>query len=77
MRIRERITLDPNVLGGKPCIRGLRITAATLLGLLGFGHSEEEILSAYPYNALRGRSARVAGMPSGDLLLQTPRDFVH
>ncbi|MCG8457936.1 MAG: DUF433 domain-containing protein [Holophagales bacterium] len=49
MKIQERITLDPNVLGGKPCIRGLRITVGTVLGLLASGHSEEEILSAYPY----------------------------
>ena len=49
MKIQGRITLDPNVMGGKPCIRGLRITVGTVLGLLASGHSEEEILSAYPY----------------------------
>ena len=49
MRIQERITLDPDVMGGKLCIRGLRITVGTVLGLLASGHSEEEILSAYPY----------------------------
>lgn len=49
MKIQERITLDPNVMGGKPCIRGLRVTVETVLGLLASGHSEEEILSAYPY----------------------------
>jgi uncharacterized protein (DUF433 family) len=45
----DRITLDPNVMGGKPCIRGLRVTVGTLLGLLASGHAEEEILKAYPY----------------------------
>jgi uncharacterized protein (DUF433 family) len=45
----DRITLDPNVMGGKPCIRGLRVTVGTLLGMLASGHSEEEILKAYPY----------------------------
>ncbi len=49
MKTQERITLDPEVMGGKPCIRGLRITVGTILGLLASGHSEEEILSAYPY----------------------------
>ncbi|HEV7667867.1 MAG TPA: DUF433 domain-containing protein [Thermoanaerobaculia bacterium] len=44
-----RITLDPKVMGGKPCIRGLRVTVGMILGLLASGHSEEEILVAYPY----------------------------
>jgi uncharacterized protein (DUF433 family) len=45
----ERITLDPAVMGGKPCIRGIRITVGTILGLLASGHTEEDILKAYPY----------------------------
>lgn len=45
----ERITLDPAVMGGKPCIRGLRVTVGTILGLLASGHSRERILEAYPY----------------------------
>lgn len=49
MRNQERITLDPEVMGGKPCIRGLRLTVGTVLGLLAVGHSEGEILRAYPY----------------------------
>ena len=40
MRI-ERITLNPAVMGGKPCIRGLRVTVATILGLLSSGKSRE------------------------------------
>ena len=44
-----RITLNPDVMGGKPCIRGLRVTVGTILGLLASGHSEGEILVAYPY----------------------------
>jgi len=44
-----RITLDPAVMGGKACIRGMRITAGTILGLLAAGRSREEILRAYPY----------------------------
>jgi uncharacterized protein (DUF433 family) len=45
----DRITLDPDVMGGKPCIRGIRVTVGTILGLLASGHTEEKILSAYPY----------------------------
>lgn len=36
-------------MGGKPCIRGMRVTVGTLLGLLASSHSEKEILDAYPY----------------------------
>ena len=45
----DRITRDPNVMGGKPCIRGMRVTVGTILGLLASGHSEVRILQAYPY----------------------------
>lgn len=45
----ERITSDPAVMGGKPCIRGLRVTVGTILGLLATGKSRERILQAYPY----------------------------
>ena len=44
-----RITFNPEVMGGKPCIRGLRVTVGTLIGLLAAGRSTEEILKAYPY----------------------------
>ena len=49
MRELERVTVDPEVMGGKPCIRGFRVTVGTILGLLSAGRSEEEILQAYPY----------------------------
>jgi uncharacterized protein (DUF433 family) len=45
----SRITHDPAVMGGKPCIRGLRVTAGTLVGLVASGRSPEEILRLYPY----------------------------
>jgi uncharacterized protein (DUF433 family) len=45
----ERITHNPSVMGGKPCIRGLRVTVGTVLGLLAGGKSRERILEAYPY----------------------------
>jgi len=45
----SRITMDPEVMGGKPCVRGLRVTVGTLVGLVASGHSNQEILRAYPY----------------------------
>ena len=45
----ERITLDPAVMGGKACIRGMRVTVGMVLGLLAAGRSHDEILHAYPY----------------------------
>jgi uncharacterized protein (DUF433 family) len=44
-----RITFDPAVMGGKACIRSLRVTVAMILGLLAAGRSREEVLKAYPY----------------------------
>ena len=44
-----RITLDPDVMGGKPCIRGMRITVGTIVGLIASGRTIPEILGAYPY----------------------------
>jgi uncharacterized protein (DUF433 family) len=44
-----RITVDPTVCTGKPCIRGLRFPVARLLGLLAAGESREQILRNYPY----------------------------
>lgn len=45
----KRITFDPAVMGGKPCVRGMRVTAGTIVGLLAAGRTEQEILKAYPY----------------------------
>jgi uncharacterized protein (DUF433 family) len=49
MKALIRITFDPAVMGGRPCIRGLRVTVGTIVGLLAAGHSREEILKLYPY----------------------------
>ena len=46
MKDLTRITLDPAVMGGRPCIRGLRVTVGTVVGLLAAGRSREEILKA-------------------------------
>ena len=45
----ERITLNPHVMGGKPCIRGMRVTVGTIVGLIATGVADEKILQAYPY----------------------------
>ena len=45
----DRITFDPAVMGGKPCIRGLRVTAGMIVGLVAAGRTREEILDLYPY----------------------------
>lgn len=44
-----RITHDPRVMGGRPCLRGLRVTVGTIVGLLAAGRSEDAVLAAYPY----------------------------
>ena len=45
----DRITRNPLVMGGKPCIRGMRVTVGMIVGLVASGHSNAEILEAYPY----------------------------
>jgi uncharacterized protein (DUF433 family) len=45
----SRITMDPSVMGGKACVRGLRVTVGTLVGLMAAGRTRSEILAAYPY----------------------------
>ena len=54
----RRITRDPSVMSGKPCIRGMRVTVGTVVGLLAAGRSTDEILKAYPY--LEGDDIREA-----------------
>jgi uncharacterized protein (DUF433 family) len=45
----DRITFDPKVMGGKACIRGMRITVSLIVSLVANGISTEEIIEAYPY----------------------------
>jgi uncharacterized protein (DUF433 family) len=49
MRELDRITTNPLVMGGKPCIRGMRITVGTIVGLLASGHSEERVIELYSF----------------------------
>jgi uncharacterized protein (DUF433 family) len=45
----DRITRNPVVMGGKPCVRGMRVTVGMIVGLVASGHTTAEILAAYPY----------------------------
>lgn len=49
MDLLQRITHDPAVMGGRPCIRGMRVTVRVILGLLAAGRTQEQILADYPY----------------------------
>ena len=49
MKELNRITMDPEVMGGKPCIRGMRVTVGTIAGVMATGKAIEEVLAAYPY----------------------------
>ncbi len=72
-----RITVNPNQMGGVPCIRGLRIPIATVVGMVADGMTEDEILKAFPdmergdirealqyaAEAVRERELPLVGMP--------------
>ncbi len=45
----NRITQQPKVMGGKACIRGMRVTVGMVVGQIGAGHSVDEVLADYPY----------------------------
>ncbi len=49
MKQLDRITMDPAVMGGKPSIRGMRVTVGTIVGLMAAGKAIDEVLAAYPY----------------------------
>lgn len=49
MPLLDRITQQPDVMGGKACIRGMRVTVGMIVGQIGAGHSIDEILTDYPY----------------------------
>jgi uncharacterized protein (DUF433 family) len=44
-----RITFNPEVMGGKPCIRGVRVTVGTIVGLVASGQTVDQVLADYPY----------------------------
>jgi uncharacterized protein (DUF433 family) len=45
----NRITQKPDVMGGKPCVRGMRVTVGMIVGQIGAGRTSEEVLADYPY----------------------------
>ncbi len=49
MEALDRITQDPEVMGGKPCIRGMRITVGMIVGQVSAGQSADQLLADYPY----------------------------
>ena len=49
MDLLNRISIDPQIISGKPCIRGMRVTVTNILRLLSTGESRENVLKAYPY----------------------------
>jgi len=53
MEALRRITIDPQVMGGKPCIRGMRVTVGTIVGLIACGKTVEDIRAEYPFEIWR------------------------
>lgn len=49
MRDLSRIICNPQVMGGKPCIRGMRVTVGMIVGLVASGYADQQILALYPY----------------------------
>jgi len=49
MKALDRITFNPQVMGGKPCIRGLRVTVGTIVDLIAAGRTKDGILKSCPY----------------------------
>ncbi len=70
----NRITIDPAIMGGKPCIRGMRVTAGMITGLVASGASFPEIIELYPYleeEDIRAALAHASWRPEAyDPLLQ-------
>ena len=73
----ERITFDPNVMGGKPCIRGMRVTVGMIVGLVASGATSEDILADYPYLEADDITAARCRMRRGDRRKSTSRWFGH
>ncbi len=76
MREFQRITIDPEVMGGKPCIRGMRVTVGMIVEALAAGRTIEELLRDFPYLeeedvrealAFAAHLAQGARHPSGEL----------
>ena len=55
----DRITQNPEIMGGKACIRGMRVTVGMIVGQIGAGRGIDELLSDYPYAAWRAEEREV------------------
>ncbi|MEX2580837.1 MAG: DUF433 domain-containing protein [Verrucomicrobiales bacterium] len=60
MNASARISVDPAVMGGKPCLRGSRLTVSTILGMLASGHTRERLLELYPFLEIEDIQAALA-----------------
>lgn len=49
MKKLTRISFNPEIMGGKPCIRGMRVTVGMIVGMIASGHSKKELMKMYPY----------------------------
>ena len=76
-----RTTIDPAVMGGKPCLRGLRVAVDSVVGLVATGRQRDEILRAYPYlepEDIKAALAYLAEQPKdNDVQVATLRYFMH
>lgn len=68
----DRITINPEIMGDRPCIRGMRVTVGMIAGMLAEGHSQQDILKLYPYlepediaQALSPQWRGTSGAPAG------------
>ena len=70
----DRITQDPAVMGGKACIRGMRVTVGMVVGQVGAGHTIQEILTEYPYLEREDvlQALRYAAWPAEDREVALP-----
>ncbi|MEX2443114.1 MAG: DUF433 domain-containing protein [Alkalispirochaeta sp.] len=60
MKFPERIVLDPEVMGGRPCVRGTRVTVGLIVGMIASGHERHEVLKLYPYLAMEDIDAALS-----------------
>ena len=60
MQFPEKIVLAPEVMGGRPCVRGTRVTVGLIVGMLASGHDREEVLKLFPYLTLEDIDAALS-----------------
>jgi uncharacterized protein (DUF433 family) len=84
MKQLTRITFNPEIMGGKPCIRGMRVTVVTVVGLMASGRTISEILKAYPYleeadiyEALSYAETKAGDRNTFDNLLSKPFQYLN